>query len=174
MIKSIIFDLYGTLLYLTQDSQPFLKLARQSSALNIHEAIKLAMTKKHPTLQEYVELLKLDNEEELATLETKLQDDLQLVKLYPDTLRTLKALKENNIKTTVISNLATPYQKPFVRHDLNQYFDATVFSCECGFIKPDPKIYQLALQKLGSLPHETMMVGDSLKSDVDSPSNLHS
>ncbi len=74
--------------------------------------------------------------------------------------------------TAVISNLATPYKKPLADHNLNDLMDVTVFSCDCGVLKPRPEIYQLALEQLGTTADETIMVGDSFKSDVDGPSKI--
>lgn len=172
MIKSIIFDLYGTLLQLTQDSTPFLKLARRNSTLDFQNAIKIALTNHCPTLDEYANLINLEQQKDFESLEEILHDDLQHVELYPDSIPTLKALKKSNIRTAVISNLATPYKKPFSNHKLEKFFDAVIFSCDCGYMKPNPQIYKLALDRLGSIPHETIMVGDSLKSDVIGPSKL--
>lgn len=45
-------------------------------------------------------------------------------------------------------------------------------SCCSGSIKPDPSIYKFALEQLGSSPAETIMVGDSYKSDVLGSSDI--
>lgn len=172
MIKAVIFDLYGTLLELPQDSKPFWKLAQSSSVIRQGDAIRIALTKHCPTLSVYVSLLNIDSDCNLSLLEKDLHDDLQQVRLYPEAIRTLKSLKAAGIKTAVISNLATPYKTPFSTHRLSTYFDEVVFSCDCNLMKPDPAIYKIALQNLGSSPQETIMVGDSLKSDVKGPSKL--
>jgi len=39
-------------------------------------------------------------------------------------------------------------------------FDITVLSCEVGLAKPDPRIYQLALDKLGLEPGEVVFLDD--------------
>lgn len=49
---------------------------------------------------------------------------------------------------------------------LMQYFDAIVVSGELAIGKPQPEIYQHALQLLGSTPEEAIMVGDSFQRDV--------
>ncbi|MCC7077491.1 MAG: HAD-IA family hydrolase [Acidimicrobiia bacterium] len=38
-----------------------------------------------------------------------------------------------------------------------------------GIEKPDPRIYRIALEEAGIEPHEAVMVGDSLESDVNGP-----
>ncbi|HAH43689.1 HAD family hydrolase [Gimesia sp.] len=172
MIKSVIFDLYGTLLELSQDSKPFLNLAQSSSAISLGDALRIALTNHCPSLRDCATQLNLMLESDLDILEKNLHNDLERVRLYTDVIPTLKVLATSNIKIAVISNLATPYKLPFSRHQLESYFDVTVFSCDCGLMKPDPAIYKMALHKLDTLPHETIMVGDSLKSDVEGPSRV--
>ena len=71
-----------------------------------------------------------------------------------------------------ISNLAAPYKKPVQALGIEKYFDVIVFSCDVGVAKPAPSIFQLALEQLGSSPAETIMVGDSYKSDVEGSSKI--
>ena len=46
------------------------------------------------------------------------------------------------------------------------YFSAIVISCEVGFAKPDPRIFEIALDRIGASAPEAVMVGDSLARDV--------
>ena len=69
----------------------------------------------------------------------------------------------------MISNLATPYKKPFYTLGLSKYFDVEIFSCDCGLKKPDEAIYRLALKQLDSVPEKTLMIGDTYKADVIGP-----
>jgi putative hydrolase of the HAD superfamily len=45
-------------------------------------------------------------------------------------------------------------------------FDAEVFSCSCGLSKPDPRIYGLALEKLGVEPSDALFVGDGANDEL--------
>ena len=49
---------------------------------------------------------------------------------------------------------------------LEDIFDFTVFAHECGFPKPDPRIFEFAFAKSGDQPESVVHVGDSLQSDV--------
>jgi putative hydrolase of the HAD superfamily len=51
--------------------------------------------------------------------------------------------------------------------DLKKYFNEVVFSYETGLLKPNPKIFSLALKKLKLKPEEAVMVGDSVRTDVN-------
>jgi beta-phosphoglucomutase-like phosphatase (HAD superfamily) len=50
--------------------------------------------------------------------------------------------------------------------DIARYFDTIVISEDVGVIKPDPKIFAFALERLGAKAHEAVMVGDSLANDI--------
>lgn len=51
-------------------------------------------------------------------------------------------------------------------HELLQYFTSTVFSDEVGYCKPDPKVFEKALNELEVRPEEAVHVGDLLRTDV--------
>ncbi len=56
-------------------------------------------------------------------------------------------------KTGVISNAWPDMRELPRRKSIDDAFDALVLSAEVGIMKPDPKIYQIALEKL-EFPHE--------------------
>ena len=43
---------------------------------------------------------------------------------------------------------------------LASLFDATVFSCSVGLKKPDPRIYELACERLAVRPEDSLYIGD--------------
>jgi len=50
---------------------------------------------------------------------------------------------------------------------LDEYFDVVVVSAEFGVGKPDPSIFEHALDRLGSDREQAVMIGDSLTRDVN-------
>ncbi|MBN2130228.1 MAG: HAD family hydrolase [Sedimentisphaerales bacterium] len=52
---------------------------------------------------------------------------------------------------------------------LARYFDDIVISGDVGVGKPNPRIYEIMLSRLKAKPHETVMIGNSLTSDVAGP-----
>jgi FMN phosphatase YigB (HAD superfamily) len=50
--------------------------------------------------------------------------------------------------------------------ELTPFFDVVALSCEVGCAKPDPRIFRSALERLGALPEDAVMVGDDLLADV--------
>jgi putative hydrolase of the HAD superfamily len=50
---------------------------------------------------------------------------------------------------------------------LAEYFDAVVVSGDLGIAKPDPSIFEHALEQLGVDAADAVMVGDSMSKDVE-------
>jgi putative hydrolase of the HAD superfamily len=46
------------------------------------------------------------------------------------------------------------------RYHFQEMADLIVYSHEVGLAKPDPRIYELACNRLGLLPHETLFLDD--------------
>jgi len=172
MIEAVIFDLYGTLVHLPGNTQPYVTLARRSQSYQLRDALRLALTHDCAKLDDYVQLLGLPPQPDLDELEQALQNDISGAALFDDTLAVMEHLHGKRIKTAVISNLATPYKAVLCTQGLESYMDATIFSCDCGLKKPDTAIYALALDKLDVLPHNAVMVGDSYPCDVVGPGKL--
>lgn len=79
--------------------------------------------------------------------------DLELVNF----IRSLRP----RFKTAVISN-AWPDMREYVSaQKIHDAFDALVISAEVGVVKPERKIYELALQKLGVTASEAVFVDDT-------------
>ncbi|MDR3248779.1 MAG: HAD family hydrolase [Treponema sp.] len=74
-------------------------------------------------------------------------------------LEMLATLRERGIKTALISNADVIDTWHWKESPLAAYFDATVFSWEVGILKPDPKIYTLALERLHTAG-ECLYAGD--------------
>jgi len=81
--------------------------------------------------------------------------------LYPDVLPTLDALAAR-FRLGLLSNGNT-----YPEHcGLNGRFAFVVFSQDCGVAKPDPRIFDVVLEKAGCSRRQLLHVGDSLQTDV--------
>lgn len=174
-MQAVLFDLYGTLLEFEDDSRPFYELAcrttNQQSAIQ-QSAIQHALTSNNATLSEFADRIGLPPQPDITTLQTSLEADIQRIQPFSEVIEVLTTLKQHHIKIAVVSNLATPYKQPYYTHGFDALVDVPVFSYDCGYAKPQPEIYRLALQHLNSDPADTLMVGDSFRSDVEGPLQL--
>jgi HAD superfamily hydrolase (TIGR01493 family) len=85
---------------------------------------------------------------------------------YPDAEETLHALRGRGIPVAVVSNIGWDMRPVFRDHGVDDLVDAYILSFECGVAKPDPRIFQLACDRLGVAPGDALMVGDDRVSDV--------
>jgi HAD superfamily hydrolase (TIGR01509 family) len=78
----------------------------------------------------------------------------------------LARLRAAGLKLAVVSNSEGTIEQMLVEVGLRDAFDAVVDSTIVGATKPDPRIFQIALDRLAVTPAETIMVGDSPSADV--------
>lgn len=90
-------------------------------------------------------------------------------KTLPHALEVLTKLK-SMYKLAVICNATTATLervKEILRDaDILHFFDAVVVSTDVGYSKPDERIFQIALKKLGVKPQEAIMVGNRISTDI--------
>ncbi len=69
------------------------------------------------------------------------------------------SLRAKGYKTALLSNTELPAVE-FFHEKSYDMFDVLVFSCEEGMMKPDRRIYDLTLKKLGSLAERAVFIDD--------------
>lgn len=87
-------------------------------------------------------------------------------KAFHDVANTLKSLKEQSLILGLISNVGQDMQKTYKELGLQPYLDYYVTSLEVGYDKPQPEIFQAALQKARVKPEESIYVGDQYELDI--------
>ncbi|MCX6483059.1 MAG: HAD-IA family hydrolase [Mycobacterium sp.] len=80
---------------------------------------------------------------------------------YPDTVFVLKSLRQNGIRTAVVSNIAWDIRSVLAAAEVDEF----VLSFEVGAAKPDTRIFTTALDRLGVAADQTLMIGDSEEND---------
>ena len=75
-------------------------------------------------------------------------------------LPALDALRSAGLRLAVVSDTSAETPRLWSSSPLRSRFDATVFSCETGFCKPDPRMYLLALERIGLPADRCAFVGD--------------
>lgn len=78
----------------------------------------------------------------------------------------LTELRRNSLRMGVISNWDGSARDLLQRHDLMDYFDHCIISSEVGIDKPNPAIFNLAMQKADAVPQECLYVGDNYYDDA--------
>ncbi len=87
----------------------------------------------------------------------------------PGASETLAALHEQGYRMGLISNTIWPAElhlEDLAEIGVLSHLQITLFSGELGLWKPNPQIFQHALQALDVAPEETIFVGDNPREDV--------
>jgi putative hydrolase of the HAD superfamily len=84
----------------------------------------------------------------------------RLMQSRPYATEVLSHLKSNGYKTGLVSDCSNSIPKTFNNMPFAPLLDVTVFSCLVGVQKPDPRIYQLAIEQLAVKPEDCLYIGD--------------
>jgi putative hydrolase of the HAD superfamily len=88
-------------------------------------------------------------------------------RLTEDTLSTLKTLRDEGVKLGIVTNGPSVWQSRKIDAlGLAPLFDTIVISGNVGIEKPDPRIFEHALQRCGVVAVESMFVGDHPTADI--------
>ncbi|HEX7567887.1 MAG TPA: HAD family hydrolase [Anaerolineaceae bacterium] len=89
-------------------------------------------------------------------------------KLEDDAITTLESLKRHGLRMGLVSNAGDTQDVETLidKHRLRPYFEQVVISAQVGIRKPNPGIFQLALDHFKTAPENVAMVGDTLGADI--------
>jgi putative hydrolase of the HAD superfamily len=94
-------------------------------------------------------------------------DDLNLWEHVPaDVVPALERLRGLGFRLSVVSNANGRLRQLLSRVGLARWFDAVLDSHEIGVEKPDPRIFQVALERVAVAPERALHVGDLYHVDV--------
>ena len=87
--------------------------------------------------------------------------------LFDGVKETLSSLDGAGVDVAIVTNLTTRIQLKKIEHlDLEEYIDVLLTSEETGREKPGSVMFTLPLARLDRRASETLMVGDSVASDI--------
>lgn len=89
---------------------------------------------------------------------------------YPDVVSTLMELKQRGYKLGVIANQNYGTEDRLNNWNLRQFFDVIAASAELSMEKPDPVIFEWALNQADCRPQDAVMIGDRMDNDI-APAN---
>lgn len=78
----------------------------------------------------------------------------------PSNIAVLSALRARGQKLGLISNADAMEAAAWPESPARDLFHSTLFSCDVGFVKPEPEIYRRSLDELGVPAKEAVFVGD--------------
>ena len=169
----IVFDVFGTLVKIGERRFPYrnlMKWLKQNGRKPNPDDAKLIMSYNLDFI-EFAMLLRTDIPKQLLKeLKSDLNEELQSIVLYEDTLSTLEEFKKLGFKLALCSNLAMPYGE--VVSSLLPTLDAYAWSYEVAAIKPEPKIYQSLIDQVDCQASEVLFIGDTALADFTGPTTF--
>lgn len=86
--------------------------------------------------------------------------------LFPDTISTLKILRQH-YKLGLVTDAQRVFLDPELRMTgLSDFFDVIIVSSDHLFHKPDPRMFWMAVNRLGVTLNQALYVGDSYHRDI--------
>jgi HAD superfamily hydrolase (TIGR01509 family) len=79
---------------------------------------------------------------------------------FPDTLEVVSLLRESGVRMVVVSNTWPSLDWKLRALGLREFFEALVISTQCGFEKPDPRIFLEASRRMAIAPEHLLFVDD--------------
>jgi HAD superfamily hydrolase (TIGR01509 family) len=180
-VKAAVFDLWQTLIHTDSvDSasvwQKHTGVSREaiSRAINRHEhafmAGRLSLAKWPYRVAETAGITLTERRASL------IRCDLQELWIresrpYPGTHELLEALRARGIKTAVCSN-ANPFTREVIRHYFGGVLDVMVVSCNARLCKPNPRIFERALARLGVRAEDAVYSGDGAHREIPAAKSI--
>ena len=183
-LRAVLFDFSGTLFRLDEDDSWFAGMDGVDEAVqaelmdrlthptgpgvsmpdDVYQAWLQRDLKPHLHREAYLHVLQVSGlrDEHAEALYQRAIDPASWTP-YPDTVQVLDGLRADGIPTAVVSNIAWDIRRTFAAAGAGP--DEYVLSFEAGVMKPDPGIFEVALDRLGVNAAETLMVGDSEEND---------
>jgi FMN phosphatase YigB (HAD superfamily) len=166
-IKAVMFDVFGTLVEIGAKRRPYVRLLKllQAAGRPLKADDGIQIMSHNVGLAGAIQMFDWELPvASVASLELDLYAELPTIKLYSEVLGTLASLHAGGIKIGLCSNLAAPYAVA-VKTLLPFELDAYAWSFEVGAVKPDVLIYRHICDALQCLPHEVVMIGDTIEAD---------
>jgi FMN phosphatase YigB (HAD superfamily) len=106
----------------------------------------------------------------------RLENDIQhgrkkLFRFYYDAEETLTILVQN-YKLGIIANQSKDVLQLLDKFNFRDFFDIVIISSEVNINKPDPRIFQLAMNRAASDSKRYVMIGDRLDTDIGPANKL--
>ncbi len=94
------------------------------------------------------------------------RNDLLWNRRLPGRREALQRIRSLGYRMAVVSNSDGTMRRTVSRIGLAHLFDGLIDSTVVGFEKPDPRIFEVALERIGARPERTVHVGDLYAADV--------
>lgn len=97
-------------------------------------------------------------------LEELRERTIEFLEEIVDNTRLLPMLKEKGYRLYVLSNFsARMFERVRAKYRFFEHFDGIVVSSHYGYVKPDPRLYTVLIEKYGVNPEKSLFIDDKLE-----------
>jgi putative hydrolase of the HAD superfamily len=179
---AVIFDLFGTLVDTFSAREHDIALCRMASVLQVPRAefmidwndttwplqVQGTLTSVEDNAVYICRALGVEATDDQVTAATEIMLEFTWASLAPrqGATEVLAALRAAGHKIGLISDCAPAVPRLWPETRLAPLIDAPVFSCDVHLQKPDPRIYQLACERLGVSAQRCLYAGDGSSQEL--------
>lgn len=160
-MKNIIFDLGGVLFHRNPESTSselldFFSFIANKQMPHFWEEYDRGTQTMDQTIDTLVEIKGCTREkcERLVWESIRIQEEIEA------TANLIKDLKSRGYKLYVLSNMSKEYIEFLRKREIYSLFDGDVVSCEEQTVKPEPRIFEIILERFDLDPKETLFIDD--------------
>ncbi|WP_295936344.1 HAD family phosphatase [uncultured Alistipes sp.] len=160
-MKNIVFDLGGVLFArdrskCTQEFHDFFTFIREDPMPAFWEDYDRGAK----TLDQIVDILARMNNCPREKCAEILQQSIDMQEPVKETEALVRDLKAAGYKLYVLSNMSLEFIAFLRSFPVYRLFDGEVVSCEENTVKPEPRIYEILLERFSLTPSETLFIDD--------------
>jgi putative hydrolase of the HAD superfamily len=186
--KAVIFDLFGTLVENFPAEKSFACLSAMAAMLGVppddfaaewRKDFAIRMTGKVNNYQAGIKIIcqRLGVEPGDAKIDKAastrfILNQQEVMTSKPGAVEVLKYLKANGYKTALLSNCSMETTTIWPHTELAPFIDVPVMSAVEGIMKPDPRLFQIALDKLAVQPADCLYVADGVGQELTTATKL--
>jgi putative hydrolase of the HAD superfamily len=171
-VKAVVFDLFETLVdYDEAKSREFSAAAAQllGRAPDEFHAVwrEGRAARDSGPFRDYLSSIGIEGEDAERLTELRRANSLRLLEEpRPGVVDTITELHRRGLGVGLITVCSEDVVDIWEQTPFAGLFDSVVFSCSCGYLKPDPRLYLRACEELGVAPEEALYVGDGTNDEL--------
>jgi putative hydrolase of the HAD superfamily len=166
-LRAVIFDLWDTLALWPSDEFDEVKRAMAHHIDDFESVWETTyFDRQQRPLSEYFRTLGLYDETATEVLRLRTGFTRNALVPHEGAIETLEELGRRGFKRGLISVCSSDVEELWDETPFGAQLDAVVLSCAVGLSKPDPRIYELACERLDVKPEECLFVGDGANDEL--------
>jgi len=170
--KAVVFDLFETLIdYDEQKSRDFSAAAAELLGRDpdeFHTVWRAGRPARDSgPLRDYLASIGIAGDDAARLVDLRRVSSLGLLaEPRPGAIETIAELRRRGVRVGLITVCSDDVVDVWEETPFAGVFDTVVYSCSCGFRKPDPRIYAIALRDLEIDAAEAIFIGDGANDEL--------